>query len=46
MGVIDFEDVQQVRDWVAVCPERHVPVLRALYKLWPHCRHSIREAMK
>jgi len=46
MGAIDFTDPEAIRRWLAVSPKRHTAQLRALWRLWPHCRHAMQQATK
>lgn len=43
---LNLTDPASIRAWVAVFPERHMPLLRAMWRLWPQWRDAIEEAMK
>lgn len=44
--MVHFADPASIRAWLAVSPERHLPQLRALWRLWPQFRDSIEEAVR
>jgi hypothetical protein len=44
--LIDFRHPASIAAWARINPARHVPQLRAMWKLWPEFRESIAAGMK
>jgi hypothetical protein len=42
---LNLRDPQSIRAWLAVCPDRHKPQLRWMWKTWPEFRGSIEQAI-
>lgn len=44
--LLNLNDAASIRSWVAVHPERHTQLLRAMWRMWPQFRAAIEEAMQ
>ena len=43
---VDLNDSESIAAWIAVAPDRHIPQLRAMWRIWTAFREPIERAVK